>query len=261
MKIEGGKYWQRPWSLVDGCTPCSPGCLHCWSAAMTHRFDQSFTPLTDIHGKFLGKVVTRPDRLDIPLKRRKPTVYSVWNDWLHESVPFEFIAQILDVACDARCEEHTILLLTKRPHRWSDFKWWHGEHWPGDTPFSVAYEALGHLPENVYSGLTVCNQAEADEKIPIFLKVPGKKFLSIEPALGNVSLWDTYLNVKLVEYFDLIIWGAETGAKARPAEIEWFETIRDECEVAGTPIFLKQLDKKRNRVLDGATYDDLPWRA
>ena len=297
MKIEGGKYWQRPWSLVDGCTPCSPGCLHCWSAAMTHRFDQSFTPLTDIHGKFLGKVVTRPDRLDIPLKRRKPTVYSVWNDWLHESVPFEFIAQILDVACDARCEEHTILLLTKRPHRWSDFKWWHGEHWPGDTPFSVAYEALGHLPENVYSGLTVCNQQEADEKIPIFLQVPGKKFLSIEPMLSAIDITEAIedgiptqaemIGTRGLHYIrhgvpriHAVILGGETGSGARPMHPDWVRSVRDQCAAAGVPFFFKgwgtgsyewrkdyrpERDcdwrkKLRGRLLDGQTHDALPWR-
>ena len=39
INIEKGRYWDRPWSLVDGCTPCSPGCDHCWSASMAHRFD------------------------------------------------------------------------------------------------------------------------------------------------------------------------------------------------------------------------------
>jgi protein gp37 len=208
---------------------------------------------TNDKGQFDGRVSVHPARLDIPLKRRKPTVYAVWNDLFHEAVPGTFIQAAY--ATMAQSRQQTFLVLTKRPKRMCDIHTGFGE--VGLT-FREGYGAV--LP-NVYHGLTVCNQQEADEKIPIFLQVPGKKFLSIEPALGNVSLWDTYLNVKLVEYFDLIIWGAETGAKARPAEIEWFETIRDECEVAGTPIFLKQLDKKRNRVLDGATYDDLPWRA
>jgi protein gp37 len=35
IDIENGRYWDRALSLVDGCTPCSPGCDHCWSAAMT----------------------------------------------------------------------------------------------------------------------------------------------------------------------------------------------------------------------------------
>ena len=137
---------------------------------------------------------------------------------------------------------HTYLILTKRPHRMADFV--------GD----------GAMPGNIYHGLTICNQQEADAKIPVFLQVPGKKFLSIEPCLSNVSLWETYLNVKWVEHFDVVIIGAETGAGARPMDIEWARTIRDECEVAGTSFFLKQVDKKRNRLLDDRTHDDLPWR-
>jgi len=39
MKIvDKGRYWQIGIELVSGCTPCSPGCDNCWSAAMTNRF-------------------------------------------------------------------------------------------------------------------------------------------------------------------------------------------------------------------------------
>lgn len=278
MDISKGRYWDKPLSWVDGCTPCSPGCDHCWSAGMTHRFNKTGDCLTyrrpDGKIAFCGCIKTRPDRLDIPLKRRKPTVYAVWNDWVHEDVPFEFIAQVLDVACDARCEEHTILLLTKRPHRWDDFKWWHSECWSGDTPFSVAYEALGHLPDNVWFGLTVCNQAEADDKIPIFLQVPGKKFLSIEPMLSvidplplctkqctagfyrNIGACDECTEGKI----DAVILGGETGAGARPMHPDWVRSIRDQCQSAGVSFFLKYMNKKDGRILDGRTHDDLPWR-
>jgi protein gp37 len=82
INISKGRYWDLPWSLVDGCTPCSPGCDHCWSAGMAHRFYRQH--LTTCDGKFNGHVAVRPERLDIPLKRRKPTVYAVWNDLFWE---------------------------------------------------------------------------------------------------------------------------------------------------------------------------------
>lgn len=42
-------------------------------------------------GKFNGHIITHPERLDIPLKRKKPTVYAVWNDLFHEAVPDQLI--------------------------------------------------------------------------------------------------------------------------------------------------------------------------
>lgn len=31
-------------------------------------------------GKFTGEIAIRPERLDIPLSTRKPTVFAVWNE-------------------------------------------------------------------------------------------------------------------------------------------------------------------------------------
>ncbi len=89
--ISTGKYWDKPWSLLSGCTPCSSGCDHCWSASMAHRFHkreddymprQSHPLTTD--GKYNGTIILHPERLDIPLKRKKPTVWAIWNDLFWE---------------------------------------------------------------------------------------------------------------------------------------------------------------------------------
>lgn len=55
IDISKGRYWAKPWGLVDGCTPCSPGCDHCWSASMAHRFDG-----TKDTGMFLTDLVIFP---------------------------------------------------------------------------------------------------------------------------------------------------------------------------------------------------------
>jgi len=250
-----GRYWDLPWSLVDGCAPCSPGCDHCWAAAMAKRFNPDVTLqllwIDKETGKpmppaFNRKIITRPDRLSIPLKRRKPTVYAVWNDWLHESVPYEFIAQMLDMACDVRCEHHTFLFLTKRPQRWEEFNFWYGENWPGDTASCVALDVIGKLPRNIFFGLTVCNQQEANEKIPIFLQVPGKKFLSIEPCLGPVWISGGLITGAgkyvgdAISRIDAVILGGETGPGARPLHPDWVRSVRDQCAAAGVPFFFKR---------------------
>lgn len=234
IDISKGRYWDSPWSLVSGCTPCSPGCEHCWSASMTHRFHHPMSNLTTIAGKFAGHIVVHPERLGIPLSRRKPTVYAVWNDFWHESVPDDFQYK----AYDAMVERHTFLILTKRPH------------------IAAAYYAEGKhedlLPrDNIWHGLTVCNQQEADKKIPVFLQVPGKKFLSIEPMLGPIDdlilrtdrvgrditnlpgLWDETDNRIAV------ILGGETGPGARPMHPGWVRSVRDRCVAANVPFFFK----------------------
>jgi len=127
-----------------------------------------------------------------------------------------------------------------------------------------ADEVGGKFPwDNIYHGLTVCSQDEADAKIPIFLQVPGKKFLSVEPMLGAMD----FRKVKGFNRvgMDLSDWsvlcGAETGPGARPVDPDWVRSIRDQCQSAGVPFFLKHISKKDGRILDGRTHDDLPWRS
>lgn len=60
------KYWDRAWSLVEGCTPVSEACKNCWLASMHHRFREGV--LTTRDGEFTGDIELMHDRLDIPLR-------------------------------------------------------------------------------------------------------------------------------------------------------------------------------------------------
>jgi len=66
-------------------------------------------------GHFNGKIRLREDNLDLPLRRKKPTVYSIWNDLFHEDVPVEFIDEVFTII--ALSPQHIFLLLTKRPKK------------------------------------------------------------------------------------------------------------------------------------------------
>lgn len=282
INIEKGRYWDEGITLVDGCSPCSPGCDHCWSAAMAHRFDKEGEPGHENHiltlnesPVFNGIIQTYPERLK-HFNTRKPKVFAIWNDLFHNDVDLVFRERVY---ADAFIyHNNTYLFLTKRPQNIN--KEWHIA-WP---------------VSNIYHGLTVCNQQEADEKIPIFLQVPGKKFLSIEPMLGPVII-RKYIEddcdcgicklcngqIKDRRLIDAVILGGESGPKARPLHPDWVRSVRDQCAAAGVPFFFKQwgssgvmgsafkgnewhdagydfkIKQTHGRLLDGRTHDELPW--
>ncbi|MCL4490582.1 MAG: phage Gp37/Gp68 family protein [Nitrospirae bacterium] len=181
--MHGEKYWDRAWSLVDGCTPVSEACDNCWLAAMELRFNKCSGLLQVIDGvrqpRFSGHIICREDRLDIPLKTRKPTVWAIWSDLFHEKVPFKFIDAVFTVM--KLQPHHTFLALTKRTFRAQHYIF-------GDK-----------TPDNIYIGTTVENQEQADRRIPHLLQVPGNKFLSIEPCLSEIDLTPYLISDKLQE--------------------------------------------------------------
>lgn len=219
IDISKGRYWDLPLSWVDGCTPCSPGCDHCWAAGISQRFRPFKFTTNDYGNRFMGCIKTHPERLSIPLKRRKPTVYAIWNDWAHEEVPGWFQQKMILTALKA--EQHTILALTKRPQIALNFF-----NWYGNGP-----------PSNWWTGLTVCNQQEWDENGPIFMQIPGRKFISHEPALGTINfhlsgsqedvLWRRMHGGSYERSFiACLISGGETGRGARPSHPDIFRADR-----------------------------------
>jgi protein gp37 len=292
IDVSKGRWWDDPLQLTGGCSPASTGCLHCWSAAGAYirQFQKSskirdqyegLTYLRDGVATFNGKVITFPERLSIPLKRRKPTVYAVWNDLFHEAVPYAFIDQAVSAA--SLTPQHIFLILTKRPSVMADF-------------YRVYQQKYGPPPPkpfpNIYHGLTVCNQQEWDKKGPIFMQIPGLKFISHEPALERINYGPNFKEIAC------LISGGETGSGARPSHPDIFRADRDQCAAAGVDFFFKgwgewmheshndfasgpaaglssrnamyhtwpdltrsyRVGKGRaGRLLDGRTHDALPW--
>lgn len=239
-RIEKGLWWEKPWSLVDGCTPVSEACDHCWSARDAARWPRSRRLTTD--GRFNGQVWVRRDRLEIPLKRRKPTVWAVWCDLFHEKVPTDFIWQALNVM--AETPRHTYIVLTKRAERMRD----------------VVREMLAGSKEdalrgNIWPGVTAENQARAEERIPALLATPAVvRVVSVEPMLGGVSLFDgasslakdiecrarTEKPYGFKQKIGWVICGGESGGGARPMHPEGPRSLREQCQAAGVPFFFKQ---------------------
>jgi protein gp37 len=120
-------------------------------------------------------------------------------------------------------------------------------------------------PENVWLGATVVNQEEVDRDVPKLLATSARvRFLSVEPMLGPVDLTrvaveglrlpteggqgyidaldprneDRYYEAP--SRVDWVICGGESGPQARPMQIAWARSLRDQCVATSTPFLFKQ---------------------
>jgi protein gp37 len=270
----GIEYGQVAWNPVTGCTKISAACQNCWAERMAKRMagrcgydkDEPF------------KVTLHPDRLDQPLKWKKPrtVLVSFMGDLFHEDVPTTFIDQVLEII--ASCPQHTFIALTKRPENLKQKIY-------GITPDNP-YRLLGggdYLP-NLWLGATAENQARADERIPVLLQIPAAvRFVSIEPMLSKVDLQNLkydgdildalageYLSTDGSEAYvpwnklDWVICGSESGPRKRPAQTEWIRDLKDQCVAAAVPFYLKQMEVDGKLVklpkLDGQEWQQMPER-
>jgi len=252
------------WNPVTGCTKVSQGCKNCYAEGVANRFwgERKFTD-----------VQCHEDRLDQPLRWKKPRRIFVnsMSDLFHPDVPFDFIDKVFAVMGLAK--QHTFMILTKRPERMLAYFERTGDVLRRDWVVSAAARLLNKnkidFPDfplnNVYLGVSVETQKEADERIPLLLKTPAAvRFVSCEPLLGsldlkrligqfsdcpecgyNVSVDEdglcTSCGRDIMHYgVDWVIVGGESGPHARPMHPDWVRSIRDQCVDAGTSFFFKQ---------------------
>ena len=221
------------WNPITGCTKVSQGCRNCYAERMARRLAGRFG-YPEVPHHF--DVTLHPDKLDDPLHWRKPRTVFVcsMSDLFHEDVPDEFIWRVIEKCYEA--EQHTFQILTKRPQRALDIltrsAWWNND-----------------TPQNIWLGVTAENQKQADLRIPILLQIPAAvRFVSCEPLLGSVDLWPCLdpQHFEPIYYdrsnptLDWVIVGGESGPGARPMHPQWARDIRDQCQAAGVPFFMKQ---------------------
>lgn len=252
-KIEWADHTFNPWT---GCTKVGPGCDNCYAEGWAKRSGI-------VHwGTGAERRRTSESNWKQPIKwnaeaERLGLRYRVFcaslADVFDNEVPAEWRADLFDLI--AKTPNLDWLLVTKRignakammadALHLNPAALFNGQIWP--------------LP-NVWLGITVVNQAEADRDIPKLLSTPAAvRFLSIEPMLGPVDLTDISPNrgdrsedhfsalfdpdddqADTLHYVDWVIVGGESGPKARPMHPKWVRDIRDQCDVAGVPFLFKQ---------------------
>lgn len=166
------------WNPVTGCAKVSQGCKHCYAERDWARL----VHLPAYQGRAFADVACHPKRLDQPLIWRRPRRIFVnsMSDLFHPAVPFEFIEQVHEVIRES--ERHTFQILTKRPGRMLEF--W---KWRKEVYLANAYTSTP--PRNAWYGVSVEDQATADERIPLLLQTPAAvRWISAEPLLGPVSV-------------------------------------------------------------------------
>ena len=250
-KTTGIEWTDKTWNPWHGCTKVSPGCAHCYMYRDKGRYGQE------------PEVVTRSKTtFNDPLKWHEPArVFTCsWSDFFHEAAD-----GWRDEAWNIirRTPHLTYQILTKRPERIAAHlpaDW--GEGWP-----------------NVWLGVSVENQRWRERMGRLALIPAAVRFVSCEPLLGPVSFkWlltepppialttadESHALDFFRETFDWVIVGGESGPDARPMELDWARTIRDECAEAGVAFFLKQLggypDARAHdkAVLDGRRHTAMP---
>ena len=275
----GIEWTDATWNPVTGCAKVSQGCKHCYAEREWPRMTKLVPAYS---GREFTDVRTHADRLDQPLRWKKPRMIFVnsMSDLFHEDVPDLFIDQAFAVM--ALAPQHIFQVLTKRPERMREYlsstdvvqrvihqafkldceagAWMNADHNIG------GYEIMP-LP-NVWLGVSVENQAAADERIPLLLDTPAAvRWISAEPLLGPVDLSRIQYEVigpsgsvhyrrpltdtKLLNEakaapgysaaaLDWVVVGGESGPKARPMHPQWARSLRDQCAAAGVPFLFKQ---------------------
>lgn len=222
-------YVDETWNPITGCTPVSEGCVNCYAKRMAEtrlrgRFgypsDEPFRPAT-----------WHPDKLNQPIGWKKPCVIFVCSmgDLFHSHVSDSHRVAIFEVM--AMAEQHTFLVLTKRPKEMARF-------------FATEHSKFNDAG-NVWLGVTV-ESADHLDRVEELLRIPGKHWLSLEPLLGPMDISqylpiDTIGGVELENWPTWLVLGCESGPNRRPCEHEWMIDIVEQADTAG-PVWVKQVN-------------------
>lgn len=256
-------YLDETWNPITGCSGKGCKChTTCWARDRVNRFpwihgypkigeDQIVNALTgkrvcvpfyDTKPANFSQVQFHPDRLDKPLHWRKPRRIGVcfmgdlFDDQMKAGiVEWEKVYTVIDAMNIA--PQHQYFILTKQSRNMLEFY----QEWM----------RLTDKTSHINWGISITDQDDLDRMMPDLLRVPGKHWISYEPALGPVDLihaldyWDgdtVPAVVGLRKYISWLVIGCESGPRRRPCPLEWVRFVVDQCRWAKVPCYVKQLD-------------------
>jgi protein gp37 len=199
--------------------------------------------LSDVFESWDGPMVDSQGRV---LHYNSAATWWIPEETSHGPITMDFVRERLFDLID-ETPHLDWLLLTKRPENLRDMLPWTSDH---------AGQYADRFWPNVWVGTSVENQETADARIPALLEIPAAvRFVSAEPLLGPVSMHPRWTSIRsegqymnIVEcghgLIDWLIVGGESGPQARPCDVAWVRSLRDQCRAAGVPCFVKQLGAK-----------------
>lgn len=205
------------WNPWHGCHKKSSGCLNCYMYRRDAKYDLD------------SNVVRKTKNYDIILRKSRDGTYKIKRDTSYVYVCMTsdfFIEEADDWRRDIwrmirERDDLNFYIITKRIER-----------------FNVS------LPDDWgdgYDNVTICvtceNQATADYRLPIFIKLPIKhKEIIHEPMLENINI-EKYLESGQI---DKVICGGESGDKARVCNYDWILNTRRQCLKYNVSFHFKQ---------------------
>ena len=228
---------QATWNPVTGCDRVSPGCKRCYALTFAKRLSGRY----GYPKQAQFSVTLHPNRLGQPQRWRRPRTIFVCSmgDLFHADVAEQTLTDIFTIM--AETPRHTYMVLTKRPARMAC--------WLRSAPKSI----LQQVKNNLWLGVSAEDQQRANERLPLLIASwPGRRVACLEPLLGPIDL-RSWLPV-----LDWVITGGETGTGGRKADPENVRAVRDQCAVAGVPLFFKQWGGRHNKQLKN-TLDGRKW--
>jgi len=237
-RIEWTTHTFNPWW---GCTKVSDGCKFCYAEALSKRYGYTFWGPKNPRRVMSENHWREPLRWDIEAARqgvRSRVFCASMADVFEDDAPTGQLARLWELIQETPNLDWQ--LLTKRPHLIAS-------KLPKDWGAGYA---------NVWLGTSI-EDDRVLERVEHLAAVPSVvHFLSVEPLIGPID--DLPLgNIQWV------IVGGESGPKARPMNVEWVQSIHRQCRAAHVPFFFKQWGgvnkKKAGRMLDGRTYDEMPF--
>jgi protein gp37 len=241
-------YLSEVWNPTTGCSPCSPGCDHCWAERMARRFNAcrkchgeggwnyaepplepdgngtiEWQPCTTCGGDpdWHFRPTWHENRLWQPLHWCKPRRVGVCflGDLWHPAVRWGDQMDVLEVI--EQCPQHDFLMLTKRAKVMHD-------------SFRAIEDVEDYRPlPNLWLGVSVCTADELPKLNDLRDTPAALRWVSFEPLLTDLPNLD-------LTGIDWVVLGGETGAGARPMQPEWAWDTRRQCREARVPFYFKQ---------------------
>jgi protein gp37 len=222
----GIPYADAVWDPTRGCSHVSLGCKTCWAESIAKRFCGPGLPWEGFAEPGRGwtrKVALIPSALDWPLRKRAPLTIFVCSksDLFHEALSDEDIDRVMATVERSRARRlgHIFLVLTKRAERMRAY---------------CSTRELDTLP-NLWLGVSVENRAALPRLDDLAATPAAHRLVSFEPLLEDLG----DLSWSLIRIGQVIV-GGESGPHARPCEVSWIRSIRDQCRAAGVPVYIKQ---------------------